>query len=191
MLSFTDWGIAIISPSCQPRCTAVHQRGYRKDDGGLSKSPRPRAVLPSSNAGTGRMTLGYRHHLALVPTSLYPPSTNAGTGRMTVGYRHHLACQPRCTAVHQREYRRDTGWLSPSSRPRAARAYRHDFFLVQATGASLSSRPRANLAVPPFTNASTVIQYRHPCGPWLSSSWEGSCHREIRHFTCPDHAKGA
>ena len=67
MLSFTDWGIAIISPSCQPRCTAVHQRGYRKDDGGLSKSPRPRAVLPSSNAGTGRMTLGYRHHLALVP----------------------------------------------------------------------------------------------------------------------------
>ena len=79
---------------------------YRPPTGRMTLSYRhhPAVVPPSwTYAGTVIFALvhrlGYHHHLALVPTSLYPPSTNASTGEITIGYRHHLALVPPARTV--------------------------------------------------------------------------------------------
>ena len=76
---------AELSPSSRPRAALVDLRGYSylcsRSPTGVSPSSRPRANLavpPSTNAGTGRMTVGYRSRLALAPS--YRPPTRAREG---------------------------------------------------------------------------------------------------------------
>ena len=175
--SSTDAGSIILAVSFTDRGTAC----------------RPRAALvalPSTNAGTGRMTVGYRHHFALVPpsstdavfiihavsftnrgTSSRPraalvalPSTNAkGKKRMTVGSRHHFALVP------------------PSSTDSGSIILAVSFTNWGITIIPPSCRPRCA--------AVNQFEYHHPVPSFLRSV-AVIIHREIRHFTSLDHARG-